>query len=261
MDLELKGKSVLITGASKGIGKACAIAFAKEEVATIHAVARSKDELEDLSKNIQESYDVDVKIHPLDVTDKVLRNNLITNTRDIDILINNAGAIPSGSIYAVSEEAWRKGWELKVFGYIEMTRAYYTIFRERGFGVILNDIGNSGENPDFDYVAGSTGNSALMTFTKAIGGTSLDYGVRVLAVNPGPVDTGRMEKMLRQRAGVILNDEGRWEELLGRFPGGRASTPEEIANAIAFLSSPAASYINGCVVTIDGGISARGSVV
>ena len=142
-----------------------------------------------------------------------------------------------------------------------MTRAYYTIFRERGFGVILNDIGNSGENPDFDYVAGSTGNSALMTFTKAIGGTSLDYGVRVLAVNPGPVDTGRMEKMLRQRAGVILNDEGRWEELLGRFPGGRASTPEEIANAIAFLSSPAASYINGCVVTIDGGISARGSVV
>ena len=261
MDLQLNGKSVLITGASKGIGRACAVAFAREGAATVHLVARSKTDLETVSKSIEDTYSTTVKIYPIDMTDKALRDDLISKTQDIDILINNAGAIPSGSIYAVSENAWREGWELKVFGYIEMTRAYYTLFRERGYGVILNDIGNSGENPDFDYVAGSTGNSALMTFTKAIGGTSLDYGVRVLAVNPGPVDTGRMVKMLKQRAGIIFEDEGRWEELLMRFPGGRASTPEEIANAIAFLSSPVASYINGCVLTIDGGISARGSVV
>ena len=261
MDLQLKGKSVLITGASKGIGRACAVAFAKEGVATIHVVARSKADLETVSKSIGDTYGTTVKVYPIDMTDKILRDDLINKTKDIDILINNAGAIPSGSIDAVSEKAWREGWELKVFGYIEMTRAYYTIFRDRGYGVILNDIGNSGENPDFDYVAGSTGNSALMTFTKAIGGTSLNYGVRVLAVNPGPVDTGRMEKMLKQRAGVIFKNEGRWEELLERFPGGRASTPEEIANAITFLCSPIASYINGCVLTIDGGISARGSVV
>ena len=261
MDVGLLGKSVLITGASKGIGRACAFAFANEGASVVHAVGRSQEDLSSLQKNIAAASNTVVKTYAMDLTDKKLRDELISETKDVDILINNAGAIPSGSVFSVTEDAWREGWELKVFGYIEMTRAFYSIFRERGHGVILNDIGNSGENPDFDYVAGSTGNSALMTFTKAMGGTSLDYGVRVLAVNPGPVDTGRMEKMLRQRATMLFEDEERWQELLARFPGGRASTPEEIATSIVFLSSPLASYINGCIVTIDGGISARGSII
>ena len=89
----------------------------------------------------------------------------------------------------------------------------------------------------------------------------MDSGVRVVAVNPGPVDTGRMEKMLRQRATSMLGDEARWEELLARFPAGRAATPDEVADLIVFLASSRAAYISGCEVTIDGGITSRASVV
>ena len=139
----------------------------------------------------------------------------------------------------VDDDAWRAGWELKVFGYIAMCRAFFARMRERGHGVIVNDVGNSGENPDFDYIAGACGNSSLMTLSRALGGRSLDHGIRVVAVNPGPVDTGRMETMLRQRAGAVLGDEERWGELLARFPGGRAATAGEVADLIVFCASRA----------------------
>ena len=261
MDLGLGGCSVLITGASKGIGRATALAFAREGAATIHVTARSLSELETLRHEIEAQHPARVHPHALDLTDGPAREGLIARTREVDILVNNAGAIPSGSIYAVDEKAWREGWELKVFGYIAMTRAFYAHMRERGRGVILNDIGNSGENPDFNYVAGSAGNASLMAFTRAMGGTSLDYGVRVLAVNPGPVATERMTKMLRQRAETNLGDAGRWQEYLEGFPGGRAATAEEVADLMVFLASPRAGYVSGCIVTIDGGISSRRSVV
>lgn len=261
MDLGLAGKSVLITGASKGIGKAAAEAFAREGAGTLHLTARSADTLDALGRELENSHGCQVRTYPMDLTDETARAKLIEQTMDADILLNNAGGIPSGSMYAVDDAAWRAGWDLKVFGYINMSRAFYSRMCERGSGVIVNNIGNSGENPDFDYVAGSCGNASLMTFTQALGGSSLDHGVRVVAVNPGPVDTGRMEKMLRQRARTMFDDEERWPELLARFPGGRASTSEEVADLIVFVASARAGYISGCVYTIDGGITARRSVV
>ncbi|MCH9672485.1 MAG: SDR family oxidoreductase [Gammaproteobacteria bacterium] len=261
MDLGLSGVSVLVTGASKGIGRATAEAFAREGAGTLHLTARSDDELQQLAREIQSTSDCTVHTYAMDLTDAARRDELIRQSIDADILVNNAGAIPSGSMYAVDDEAWRRGWELKVFGYINMTRAFYKHMCERGSGVIINDIGNSGENPDFDYVAGSCGNASLMTFTRAIGGRSLDHGVRVVAVNPGPVDTGRMETMLRQRASAMLGDEARWEELLARFPGGRAATADEVADLIVFCASARAGYLSGSIVTLDGGITSRASVV
>ena len=261
MDLELNGKSVLITGGSMGIGRATAWAFAKEGAGTIHLTSRSEDLLVALGKSIESEHGCEVRTHALDLTDDSAREALIRETIDVDVLVNNAGAIPSGSMYTVDDAAWRKGWDLKVFGYISMCRAFYAHMCERGHGVIVNDIGNSAFNPDFDYVAGSCGNASLNTLTQALGGRSMDSGVRVVAVNPGPVDTGRMETMLRQRATSMLGDEARWEELLARFPGGRAATAEEVADLIVFLASNRAAYISGCEVTIDGGITSRASVV
>lgn len=261
MDLGLKSKSVLITGASKGIGRATACAFAREGAGRIHITARSAQALDELAGTLAQQCGCEVRTHALDLTDDGARDALIAKTLDVDVLVNNAGAIPSGSMYAVDDAAWRRGWDLKVFGYIAMCRAFYRAMCERGHGVIVNDIGNSAFNPDFDYVAGSCGNASLNTLTQALGGRSMDSGVRVVAVNPGPVDTGRMETMLRQRATVMLGDEDRWQELLARFPGGRAATAEEVADLIVFLASERASYISGCEVTIDGGITSRGSVV
>ena len=260
MDLDLVGKTALVTGASQGIGKVVAESFAAEGV-HLHLTARNDVALGRVKKDIEKNHDVEVSLHPLDLTEPGACERLSEAVGHIDILVNNAGVIPSGTLLEIDEKAWRDGWELKVMGYINLCRIYYGKMKENGSGVIINNIGNSGENPDIDYIAGSSGNASLMAFSLALGGRSMDHGVRVVAVNPGPIDTGRMEKMLKQRAKTMLGDEGRWKELLARFPGGRGGTAEEVGDLIVFLASERAGFISGCVMTIDGGITARRSVV
>ena len=260
MDLNLKGKSVLITGASKGIGIATAESFAAEGC-TLHLTARSADALEAAKQNLSQKYGVAVHIYPLDLSKSENITALANKAPDVDIVINNAGEVPSGPIESLSEEDWRRGYDLKLFGYIFLTREMYARMKARRSGVIINDIGNSGENWDANYIAGSTGNAALMAFTKALGGQSLDYGVRVVGVNPGPVETDRMIKINKRRALDLWGDENRHVELRAKYPGGRPASSQEVADLMVFLASPRAAYITGSIVTIDGGISARGSII
>jgi NAD(P)-dependent dehydrogenase (short-subunit alcohol dehydrogenase family) len=100
-----------------------------------------------------------------------------------------------------------------------------------------------------------------MAFTRALGGQSLDFGVRVVGVNPGPVETERMVKINKRRALDWYGDESRWEELRARYPAGRPASADEVADLMVFLASPRAAYITGTIVTIDGGIAARGSII
>ena len=160
----------------------------------------------------------------------------------------------------MTDEAIRKGFDLKVFGYITLSRAFWKRRKGRD-GVIVNIIGNSGENWDAAYFAGSTGNAALMSFTKALGGRSVNHGARIIGVKPGPVATDRMLKIMKRKAIDMLGDEKRWEELYDRYPGKRPATVKEVADLCAFLASPLAGYITGTIITIDGGIAARGSVI
>jgi len=201
-----------------------------------------------------------VHIHPGDLSDAAAMQALDRAAGDCNILINNAGDIPAGDIETVTDEAIRVGFDLKVFGYITLSRAFWKRRKGRD-GVIVNVIGNSGENWDAAYFAGSTGNAALMSFTKALGGRSMNEGIRVVGVNPGPVDTKRMLKIMRRKAIDMLGDESRWEELYDLYPGKRPATAVEVADLCAFLASPRAGYISGTIVTIDGGIAARGSVI
>ena len=98
-----------------------------------------------------------MRFYPLDLSDSRNVDKLVEECADTEILVNNAGAIPGGNIDAIDEARWREAWDLKVFGYINMTRRFYGLMRERGKGVIVNILGAAGENPDFDYVAGSSG--------------------------------------------------------------------------------------------------------
>jgi NAD(P)-dependent dehydrogenase (short-subunit alcohol dehydrogenase family) len=260
MDLELRGKSALITGASKGIGLAAAHAFAREGC-SLHLAARSAEALGQNKAHIESTHGVRVQVHPTDLGDAAQLKRLAAACAGVDILVNNAGEIPSGPIESIDEALWRSSYDVKLFGYMLLARDLYAVMKQRGSGVIINDIGNSGENWDANYIAGSTANAALMAFTRALGGVSLDFGVRVVGVNPGPVETERMVKINKRRALDLFGDEGRWQELRERYPGGRPATAEEVADLMVFLASPRAGYITGTVVTIDGGIAARGSII
>lgn len=260
MDLKLAGRRVLITGASQGIGEAAAHSFAAEGC-RVELAARSADKLAEIRDRIVAETGVEVGIHAMDLGSDAQMHALAETVGDVDILVNNAGNIPSGPIDAVDDAAWRKGFDLKVFGYVSLTRIYYARMQKRGAGVVINDIGNSGENWDANYIAGSTGNAALMAFTRALGGVSMDYGVRVLGVNPGPVETDRMVRLMKRRAIDLFGDEGRWRELFDRYPSARPATVEEVADLMVFLASPRAGYVSGTIVTVDGGIASRGSII
>lgn len=252
MDLGLKGKIALITGASKGIGLACAEMMAAEGC-KLHLAARSESDLLAVKKDIESRFPMAVDIHVVDLSRGDEARRLAAECADIDILINNAGAIPRGDLWQIEEARWREVWDLKLFGYINLCRAAYPQMKSRGKGVIINVIGAAGERPRQDYIAGGTANAALMAFTKGLGAKSLKDGIRVVGINPGLIQTQRLETLLQGYAQAKFNDSSRWKELLPNDP--KPGMPQDIANLVAFLSSNRAQYITGTVITADGGIS------
>jgi NAD(P)-dependent dehydrogenase (short-subunit alcohol dehydrogenase family) len=260
MDLGLTGRRVLITGASQGIGEGLAHAFAAEGC-DLHLVARAGDRLAAIRDAIAAAHPVVVTIQPLDLTLPDAVERVTEAAGSVDVLVNNAGVIPSGNLLDIDDRRWRDGWDLKVFGYINLCRAYYARMKAKGGGVIVNNIGNGGEIFDPEYIAGTTGNASLMAFTRALGGYSLDDGIRVVGVNPGPVDTDRIYAMLKKRAKTWLGDEARYLELVERYPLRRPASVREITDLILFLASDRSAYTTGTIVTVDGGISSRRSII
>ena len=244
MDLDLKGKRALVTGGSKGIGRACAEVLAAEGCEV--AIA---------SRNPPASGPFRAKA--IDLSQRGAAEALALWAGELDILVNNAGAIPGGDLLKVDEETWRRAWDLKVFGYINLTRQVYAAMKARGGGAIVNIIGSAGEKMNAAYIAGSTGNAGLMAFTRALGGASHVDGIRVVGINPGPVATDRLLTLYQQMAATQLGDAARYPELFKGMSYGRPAKPEEVAWTAAFLASPRSSYTSGCVVTIDGGLANR----
>ena len=252
MDLQIAGKTALITGGSKGIGRATAEVLAGEGVNVI-LVARDQATLDEAAAAIRAKRQVNVRTIAADLSNDAAVRKVAAEAGEIDILVNNAGAIPPGDVLSIDDAKWRAAWDLKVFGYISFCRVMYGQMKTKKAGVIVNVIGAAGESFPTNYIAGAAGNAALMAFTRALGKGAPADGLRVLAINPGPVETDRLVMLRRAEAEQKLGDADRWRELSAGMPFGRAASPAEIGNAVAFLASPLSGYTTGTVLTINGG--------
>ena len=256
MDLKLKGKRALVTGGSKGIGRACAQVLAEEGCAVMIA-SRDATALAAAAADIKAKTGVEVQWRAADLSQRGVAESLAAEAGDLDILVNNAGAIPGGDLQTVDEDTWRRAWDLKVFGYVNLTRAVYARMKAKKAGVIVNVLGNAGEKLNAAYIAGSTANAGLMAFTRTLGGVAPADGIRVLGVSPGPVATDRLLSLYKQMAAAKLGDADRYKELFKGMAFDRPATAEEIAWTVAFAASPRSSYTSGIYITVDGGIAAR----
>ena len=258
MDLGLQGRSAVITGGSKGIGFAIAQEFAREGV-DLHLAARSSGDLEKAAADLVSRFGVRVQVHPVDLSNREARDAFARECSHVDILVNCAGAIPGGGLDRVDEDAWRVAWDLKLFGYVGITRVIYEEMCRRRRGVIINVVGAGGISTNAGYICGGPNNAALINFTISLGGASVRHGVRVCGVNPGPVETERMSYLRRiDEEQVPASERDAWRKgYFGRMAYGRPARPDEISGSVAFLASDRASYISGAMLTVDGGMVAR----
>ncbi|MFZ7128176.1 MAG: SDR family NAD(P)-dependent oxidoreductase [Desulfobacterales bacterium] len=254
MDLGLKDRNVLITGGSKGIGLACARAF-DAEGARIALVSRSRTNLEAARKSLGEAFTA-----AADLTDAAAAAAMVELVEEkfgpIDVLVNSAGAARRTQAEDLDPAIWRAGMEAKYFSYINVIDPVIKLMARRGRGAIVNIIGNGGKFPSSVHLPGGAANAALMLVTAGLASTYAARGVRVVGVNPGPVNTERVSERLKveaSRAG-ITESEAR-ERAVKSLPQGRFAEPDEIADIVVFAASERGRYLTGANITVNGAAS------
>jgi 3-oxoacyl-[acyl-carrier protein] reductase len=252
VELGLRGRTALVTGASRGIGKAIALGLAAEGCDLVLA-ATDPQRLDATAAEIRAAHGVTVIGYAGDLTKPADIATLAERGAQADILVNNAGAVRSGHLRDIDAATWRTGWELKVFAYIELARALHPFMAARGRGVIVNVIGLAGERPSAATICVSTANAALMMFTSCLAGEA-PAAVRVVGVNPGPIVSDRFLNNARRSASEKLGDPERWPELFTGLPVKRPGKVEEVADVVAFLASDRAAHVNGVVLRVDAGL-------
>ncbi len=256
MDLGLKGKTALVTGGSKGIGRACARALAAEG-ARVMICARNPDALKQAAAEIERETGAEVLTAAADLSEleavKRVAADAVSRLGRLDILVNNAGAIKGGDFLATPDDEWIRGWSLKLLGYIRMAREVLPHMQRQGGGRIINVVGAAARNPATTYMMGGAANAALINFTKALADLGAKSKVLVTAVSPGPVKTERWDSLAKQQAAAQGKDvETYVREQSASLPLGRIALPEEVADLVCFLASERASFLSGIAITVDG---------
>jgi 3-oxoacyl-[acyl-carrier protein] reductase len=259
VDLELHGKRVLITGASEGIGLATAQLFA-EEGADVALCARRPDVLAKECTAISETTGrvaapICANLTDPDVFDAIASES-VSALGGLDILVNNAGASSFGGFDTIADEQWVADVNLKLFGYVRMTRAALPYLFESASARIVNVAGNAGKQPLDYHMPGAAANAAILNFTKSLSLQIGKRGVMVNSVCPGPVRTARLVKQFQQNAkDWSVSAEEAERRFVEGLPLPWVPTPRDIAGTIVFLASPRAAYLNGTSITPDGGIT------
>jgi NAD(P)-dependent dehydrogenase (short-subunit alcohol dehydrogenase family) len=253
MQLNLEGKVAIVTGGSKGIGRATALSLIAEG-ASVLVCARGQEALDETVKLAGEQGAGKILAMQADLTQgeviKAVVARCIQEFGRVDILVNNAGSARPGDFLELSDEAWLDDWTLKFFGYMRMARAVLPHMQQQQGGVIVNVIGTGALKPMGSYMIGGAANAALNHFTKALADEGSKKKVRVVGVNPGPILTERLQRFIS----TFSSQSGSPEEALQKMtPIGRVGQPEEVADLILFMASDRAAFIHGANVTIDGG--------
>jgi len=257
MNRRFEGRAVVVTGASKGIGFACAKAFA-EEGARVVIVSRDRGNLDAALAKLPT-----VSAVAADLRDPAQAARMVDEAEaaigPIDVLVNSAGAAKRYAPDELSAQAWRDAMDAKFFSYIHPTDIVVKRMAARGRGAIVNIIGMGGKVASTPHIAGGSANAALMLATVGLAAAYGPKGVRINGINPGGTLTGRVQEGLavESRMTGVAPDE-LLARAQARIPLGRLASPEDIATVTLFLASDAASYVTGALIPMDGG---TGSVI
>ena len=257
MDLGVKGKVALVTGGSKGIGKGVARGLL-EEGAKVAICARTKADLDTAAAELAKATGGEVLAVAGDLTREADVQKIVDTTVGrfgrIDVLVNNAGAAPGGLLLDLSEEQWQQALQLKFMGYVRCMKAVIPHMLKQGGGRIVNIVGNDGVKPIGIELTPSAANAADLAVTVALAEQYGPHNICINAINPGPVTTERWDTLIGGIAKVrkISVDEAQ-KRAERSIPLGRICTVEEVANVAVFVASSRASFMNGALITLDGG--------